>query len=525
MASPKWNQLHARQQSLLGRIAAFQAYKRSHGECDEKALRQHQQEATRISNEMDAESRAWEKAHPNPRRSVTRNRTVPAAASAPAPAPSAPAPVRRMTRPEFLDRASGILTEDTSRLSYGTARDLALMDIEKRDLSPAAADRLDALVRNRDQLLDGKLAARWILITGSPGYFQAWRSLMTDVVPAFGPPAVAALTDSRDFQASLAHRSRQDAAARFAAGELRAMSETDADGGYAVPYFLDPTIIPTSGLATSQILSLAKVVTTTTNARRGVTAGSTGFTTKAEGAAADEDDPTFAAPGADTIPIWLGSDWLPFSVEFGMDQPDWATHAAAMFADSYAEFVSNRAAVGSGSSDPTGVFTRMAGTTTSPAHVTVTTSGTLGAVDLRAAWSALPERYRVDPSCAWVMSPSVEDRVSALSAPSETAGLGPQDFTVDPNSGQRRLFGRPILSVSDAPALTSTTGNANYCVVGSMKRFVIANRLGGFQVELVPNVPDFSNGGRPSGNRGFLATARIGCDVVNTDAFRLLSNS
>jgi len=230
---------------------------------------------------------------------------------------------------------------------------------------------------------------------------------------------------------------------------------------------------------------------------------------------------TFAGPD---IPIWAAKDYIPFTLEFGQDQPGWADNATALFQNAYAEYVSLKTATGSGTSDVTGVFTAMTNATNNPAHVTVTTAGQLAAVDVRKAWTALPERYRVDPSCAWMMSPSVEQQVAALAAPSVTGGLGPQDLTTDPGTGQRRLFGRPILSVSDAPAWTGTSGAANVAVVGSFSRYCVATRFGGFSVELVPHLRDVSTG-RPTGERAFLASARLGGDVIDPNAFRILSNS
>jgi HK97 family phage major capsid protein len=199
-------------------------------------------------------------------------------------------------------------------------------------------------------------------------------------------------------------------------------------------------------------------------------------------------------------------------------------NCVTLFQNAFAEYVSLKTAVGSGTSDVRGVFTALTNATNNPAHVVVTTAGTLGAVDVRAAWSALSERYRVDPSCAWMMSPSVEQQISALGAPSVVDGLAPNDLTTDPGSGQRRLFGKPILSVSDAPPWTATTGDANVCVVGAFSRYYVASRLGGFNVELVPHLRSTSTG-RPTGERAFLASARLGGDVIDPNAFRILSNS
>jgi hypothetical protein len=77
-----------------------------------------------------------------------------------------------------------------------------------------------------------------------------------------------------------------------------------------------------------------------------------------------------------------------------------------------------------------------------------------------------------------MMSPSVEQKVAELAAPSVVNGLSVTDLTTDPATGQRRLFGKPILSVSDAPAWTGTSGTANIAVVGSFSRYCVAIRLG-----------------------------------------------
>src|ERR1035437_10812900 len=116
-----------------------------------------------------------------------------------------------------------------------------------------------------------------------------------------------------------------------------------------------------------------------------------------------------------------------------------------------------------------------------------------------------------------MMSPSVEQQVAALAAPSVTNGRSVTDFTTDPATGQHRLFGRPIMAVADAPPWTATTGTANIAVVGQFNRYAVATRLGGYAVELVPLLRDVSTG-RPTGGRAFLATARVGGDVIDPQA-------
>jgi HK97 family phage major capsid protein len=467
-----------------------------------------------------------------PQRPQRSRRATPAPRPAPRPAPAVahvrPSPSTKSERLDKLVR-SGVI-EDTSTLDYGLARDLALRSIDRNaTLTPASQDRLDGLVRTRTSECDGKLVARHILVTGSPAYRSAWLKWLQHSSPAWDPSEQRAVRDWYDHQKAIERHAltveanvRDAKAARGEAVVSRAMTE-GGSGGLGVPYDLDPTlVIVAGGVAAAQIFAVCKQVITTTDNWHYWSAPSTGFVTQAEGAVAADETPTFG--GATDIPVYAARDFLPFSLEFGMDQPDWPANAQAMFANAFHEYASLKTAVGSGSSDSTGVFTRMANTTTSPAHVTVTTAGDLSATDVRAAWGALPERYRVDPSCAWMMSPSVETQVSALAAPSVTNGLGPEDWKTNMGTGQHVLMGRPVLSVADAPAWTGTTGAANVLTVGAFARFAAVFRLGGFMVELIPHLRDVSTG-FPTGDRAYYATARFGSDVIDVDAFRILSNT
>jgi hypothetical protein len=453
-------------------------------------------------------------------RDIEREKRTAAKAQTPTPVRTAPAPSR-----SYRDKdarlaaitAAGI-ADDTSRVSPTLLRDLALRDLSTRnELSTATQDRLDGLLRNRSPEVDPGLLARHVIVTGRSAYRSAWLKTLTTTTAAFTPAEREAITDYVDHLGALDRHAAAESsrlfAERAAHGDTRAMSESSGSAGLGVPWYLDPSIVVVAGgVESAQLLSVAKSVLSTSDNYHAFTAASTGFATQAEAATVADNTPTF---GGVDIPIWTA---------FGQDQPGWADNATELFRNAYGEFVSQKTATGPGGTDVTGVFTALTNSTASPAHCVVTTAGTIGAVDVRAAWTALPERYRVDPSCSWLMSPSVEQKIAALSAPSVVDGLGPQDLTTDPGSGQRRLFGRPILSVANAPAFIGTSGSANYAVVGAFDRYYVATRIGGYSVELVPLLRDPSTG-RPNGERGFLATARVGGDVADPNAFRILSNS
>jgi HK97 family phage major capsid protein len=103
-------------------------------------------------------------------------------------------------------------------------------------------------------------------------------------------------------------------------------------------------------------------------------------------------------------------------------------------------------------------------------------------------------------------------------------GLALSDFTVNLLAdGTENLTGRPVIVTDYAPAFVGTTGAENYAVVGDFSRFLVVQRAG-MQVELVPNLFDVSTG-RPTGERGWFATARHGHNSIDDNGFRMLSNS
>jgi HK97 family phage major capsid protein len=123
------------------------------------------------------------------------------------------------------------------------------------------------------------------------------------------------------------------------------------------------------------------------------------------------------------------------------------------------------------------------------------------------------------------MSNSVWSQITALGAPSVTNGLEPGAVQYPVGPAGPRLYGEPVIFSSYAPAFTGTTGTANYLVVGAFARYAVAQRIPGLTVELVPVIPNFPTNNLPTGNRGFLAVARFGADVLDTSSLRLLSNS
>jgi HK97 family phage major capsid protein len=301
--------------------------------------------------------------------------------------------------------------------------------------------------------------------------------------------------------------------------EERSMGE-GGTGGLGVPVFIDPTILVQSQDPAQALPYFTRVVLTT-NAWHGISSPGATLAFKSEGAATADAAVVLSQPD---IPVYAATGVFQMSYEVAMDYPNLVDEVAGLFNNAYLDMVSNYTAVGSGSSVPTGLFTQMSNQTTSPAHVKVTSAGTLAAADIRAVFGALAPRYQLNAS--WVMSPSMLQATAGLAAPSVSNGLAPHDYAPATQGQPARLLGRPVLVSSYAPAFSnSTAGGVNWMVVGDMTRYLVVNRLGATTLELIPNLPDFTNGGRPMGQRGYFYMNRWGGGVTDLQAFRVLSNS
>ena len=379
---------------------------------------------------------------------------------------------------------------DVSTASRQQVRDaaLAIIDRDGSNLPARNGDHVDMLVRSRNGNCDGTQIAKRLVLTENDAYRSAFMKGVMHQSPAFTSDEARALD------------------------EFRAMSEgSDGAGGYGIPVLIDPSIILTSGAAAAPVLDLARVVTVTTDEWKGVASTGMSWSYDAEAAEVSDDSPTLTQPN---IPVYTARGFIPYSIEVGDDYPAFAAEMRRLLDAGYIDLVAQQTITGSGSSQPTGIFTALDANTN--VEVVVTTDGAFGAVDVLAAWKSLPERYRANAT--WIMNTDVENEIRTFAAGADSAY-----YTVDLSAGGiGTLFGRPIRTTDYAPEFTGTTGAANILVVGDFSNFVVAQRAG-MSVELIPHLFGTSNG-RPTGQRGWFATARHGFDSVNDLGFRLLQN-
>jgi len=285
------------------------------------------------------------------------------------------------------------------------------------------------------------------------------------------------------------------------------MSLTDAEGGYLVPFQLDPTVIITSDGSRNQIRQVARQVVATGDRWNGVSSGAVSWSWDAEASEVSDDATTFAQPN---IAIHKAAGFVPISIEALADEANVTSEVARLLAFGKDELESAAFTLGTGTGQPTGIVTALNGTAS---EVTSGTLATFAAVDLYSVDSALPARYR--GNSAWLGHRGTYNAIRQF----DTSG-GAQMWERVGAGQPSQLLGRPALE-SEEMATGSTSGT-NLLVYGDWSHYVIADRVG-MTVEFVPHLFGAATPGRPTGQRGWYAYYRVGADSVHDGAFRMLS--
>ena len=298
--------------------------------------------------------------------------------------------------------------------------------------------------------------------------------------------------------------------AEEAAAVRTALSLTVGNGGYTLPTLLDPTLIKTGTASKNPVRRLATVVQGTQNVWHGVTVGAVTSYWTAEAAALTDGNPTFTGPGITASKMTA---YLPGSFEIWEDSMLQA-QLPALIAESFEYLESDAFVAGSGSGAPNGVVTAVTAVTAS--RVAPTTGGTFttaSAADVFKLLNAIPSRH--EDSATWLANKATFNIIKQMSTGSQGSYFW-SDFNNEVGEGQG-LLGSPVAK-SSAMTSTVTTGS-NLIVLGDFSRYVVFDRIG-TQVEFDPIVVNTS--GLPTGQRALIAHKRVGGDVVDADAFRIL---
>lgn len=338
-------------------------------------------------------------------------------------------------------------------------------------------ERLHELLDREDET-NTPLIARHILITGSPEY----RKQFKEHVRSGG---------------------------RFIPELIRtAMSLTSGNGGVLVPHYLDPTIILTNaGVYGGTIRSMSTVKTIATKQWEGVTSAGVSAAWTAEASSATDGSPTFVSP---TIVAQKASAWITGSYEVFEDS-GFSADLGLLLADAKSRLEEAAFATGNtGASVPRGVLAAVQAVTAS--IVTSATTGAFVVGDVHNTSNAVNPRQ--ENNLAWLAHKAIYSKIRQFS----TAGGGA--FWSDMNLGQpANLLGAPAMK---SASMTSAVANgANVLLCGDFSQYYIIDRIG-MTVIYDPLVKTTAAGAAPTGQAGWYAHWRVGADVVNADAFRLL---
>lgn len=366
-------------------------------------------------------------------------------------------------------------------------RDNALRVIEQiRGLDADHRAAAEHLVRSIDTP-DGRLA-RHILITGRDDYRSAFQKMLA------GRPEL--LMDSE----------------RQALIEARASSLTDADGGYAIPFTLDNTVIHTSTYAGAmhpwrQLASVTQIVTDTWN---GITSAGVTASMVGEAEEATDGSPTLAQP---SISVKKAQAFVKYTEEIYADWAGYEGEIRNMFGWAKDVLEDSQFTTGSGSgNNVNGIVTDLVAASTP--IVASAGSNVFAVADVYALEDALAKRFRTNAS--FVAAKTTYNKVRQF----DTGGGNALWERV--GAGQpAQLLGYPVY---EGENIDSSYGSGeNYIMIfGDVRQcYKIIDRIG----MTIQNFPALFGTGNnlPNGTGGLRMVWRFGAEVVNSTACKILN--
>jgi HK97 family phage major capsid protein len=318
----------------------------------------------------------------------------------------------------------------------------------------------------------GTAVARQMLVTGSPEYLAAFESYLVD------PGGFSSRA---------------------------ALSLTPANGGYLVPFTLDPTIILTNAGSANPYRQVANVKTTTTNDWNGVTSAGVSAVWTAEGIEATDNTPTVGplkiTPQKATAYLFGSFEVLGDS-DFGQQLPE-------LLSDAKDRIEETAFAVGTGTGQPKGVIP--AGT--SQNRTTTAATGPI-AQDVYALQAALPARFR-GPQARNVWLANLTTINSLRNVPAFT---GSTTSIVNDATEPPRMLGKPFLE-STSILGTFTSGNKVLAYLDG-RQYYIVDRVG---MSVVYDPIVLGSNRIPTGQGAWYAFWRVGADAAVPTAIRVFA--
>jgi HK97 family phage major capsid protein len=285
---------------------------------------------------------------------------------------------------------------------------------------------------------------------------------------------------------------------------------TDAQGGFAVPFQLDPTVILTSDGSINPLRQISRVEQVVGKEWQGVTSAGITVTRSAEAAEAADGSPTLAQPVVRPTRV-LG--FVPFSMELDQDWGQLRGEITRLLQDAKDTEEATSFVTGNGTDpNPEGVVAGLA----AGSVINVTGGGGFATTQatLYAAEEALPPRFR--PRARWLANKAIYNEIRSIDT------TGGADLWVRLAAGQpAEVIGYPAHEASAMTSDSATTGN-RYLLFGDFATgFLIVDRIG-MNVELVQHLFGATNR-FPTGQRGIVAIWRNSSLVLVDNAFRALA--
>lgn len=371
--------------------------------------------------------------------------------------------------------------------SDGEIRDRAMAAVDQYhtrsdayQISDDAAAQCERLVKHGGRLF-GTNVARQMLATGSPEYMAAFESYLAD-------PG--------------GYSSRA------------ALSLVSANGGYMVPFTLDPTIILTNSGSANPYRQVATIKTTTTNDWNGVTSAGVSAAWTAEGIEAADNTPTV---GQLKITPAKATAYLFGSFEV-LGDSDFASQLPELLADAKDRIEETAYAIGTGGgTQPNGVIPRVTSYAPAGSLATWNSGGAGAAVHLYNTMGQLPARWR-GPTArnVWIANLATINLMRQIPKFS-----GATESIVDDSGDTPRVLGKPLLeSTSVVGTIPATTGLKILAYLDA-RQFYIVDRVG-MSVVYDPIVVGATNR-IPTGQGAWYAFWRTGSDMSVATAGRVFT--
>lgn len=282
----------------------------------------------------------------------------------------------------------------------------------------------------------------------------------------------------------------------------------DADGGFAVPFQLDPTVILTSDGRINPLRNLARVEQITGKEWQGITSEGVVVSRVAESTEATDNSPTLAQPSVKAERV---QGFVPFSIEIDQDWTQLRSEMARMLADAKEQEEAEAFLNGTGTApDANGLIT----TLDASSEVAESTSGSFLVEDLYAVKNAVPPRFRANGT--FLGETSTYDDIRQFGNGSDGADLWTRLADGTPGN----LIGYRAVEASEMTAHDDAVVDDRYLLFGDFRQFLIVDRVG-MSVELIPHLFGATNR-FPTGQRGLYAIWRNNSLILTDNAFRVL---